>query len=73
MGLCYANRKYCLFVAILPVDSNHRAVVVDEKYRRKEENVCQTLMLEEAISPIVLLLVETVRKNVGPEELFPKM
>ena len=44
-----------IFVAILAVDNNQRAVVVDEKCR-KETKVCQTLMLEEAIS--VLLLVE---------------
>ena len=73
MGLYYANKKYCLFAAILLVDNNQKAVVVDEKYRSKEEKVCQTLMLEEDISPIVLLLVETVKKTVGPEELFPKM
>ena len=48
-------KKRSIFVAILPVDNNQRAVVVDEKCR-KETKVCQTLMLEEAIS--VLLLVE---------------
>ena len=49
-------------MAILPVvDSNQKAVVVDEKFRCKDEKVSPTLMFEEAISLTVLLLVETAR------------
>ena len=56
MGLCYTNKNYCLFAAILLDINSQRAVVVVIATKRQ---VCLTLLVKEVIFPMVLLLVKT--------------
>ena len=69
MGLCYTNKNYCLFAAILLDINSQRAVVVVMKSIATKRQVCLTLLVKEVIFPVVLLLVKTRLWDVGPEEL----
>ena len=61
MGVCYANKNYCLFAAILLDINSQRAVVVVMKSIATKRQVCLTLLEKEAIFLIVVLLVKTAK------------
>ena len=61
MGLCYTNKNYCLFSAILLDINSQRAVVVVMKSIATKRQVCLTLLVKEVIFPVVLLLVKTAK------------